>query len=135
MLFRSWDYNLLANPLNPVVSNPSVPVTVSPHRFEVVRRDMDFRLTLAPQSRFRVRLGYNHNTSEGPSLYSVHQGTDTVLSQRWRNGLNQYQIGLDFRFLPRTNISYDQFVTKYKGDTNWQDQFFGFQLSNGTPVD
>jgi len=130
-----WDYNLLANPLNPVVSNPSIPVTVSPHRFEVVRRDMDFRLTLAPQSRFRVRLGYNHNVSQGPSLFSVHEGTDTVLSQRWRNGTDTYQIGLDFRFLPRTNISYDQFITSYKGDTNWVDNTFGYQLSDGTPVD
>jgi hypothetical protein len=130
-----WDYNLLANPLNPVVSNPSVPITDSPHLFEVVRRNMDFRLTLAPQSRFRVRLGYNHNVSEGPSFSSVHEGTDTVLAQRWRNGIDQYQVGFDFRFLPRTNISYDQFITTYKGDTNWIDDSFGFQLSNGTPVD
>lgn len=130
-----WDYNLLANPLNPVVSNPSIPVTESPHRFEVVRRNMDFRLTLAPQSRFRVRLGYNHNVSEGPSFSSVHQGTDTAIFQAWRNGTDQYQVGFDFRFLPRTNISYDQFVTKYKGDTSWLDTIFPYQLLNGTPVD
>src|SRR5205085_9114858 len=49
-----WDYNLLANPLNPPSSSPSLPVQFSPHRFASVRRMSHFNLTLAPQSRLRA---------------------------------------------------------------------------------
>jgi len=70
-----WDYNLLANPLNPTGSNPTVFVLNSPHRFDTVRRNTDLNLTLAPLSPVRVRLGYNHNVSEGPSFSSFHEGT------------------------------------------------------------
>jgi hypothetical protein len=46
-----WDYNLLANPLNPTGSNPFVPITFSLHSFHGTRRLSDFNLTLLPQSR------------------------------------------------------------------------------------
>ncbi len=128
-----WDYNLLANPLNPqnppggpVLSNPELPIDVSPHRFEVVRRMSDFNLILRPQDRFRVRLGYGINVSEGPSLSSFHEGTDVLLFQNWRQTLHSYRVGVDFKFLPRTNISYDQFFNYYKGDTSYEDPILPF---------
>src|SRR5215471_13777545 len=43
-----FDYNLLANPLNPPTSTPSIPVTFSPHSFYTRRRMSDFDLTLLP---------------------------------------------------------------------------------------
>ena len=49
-----FDYNLLANPLNPPTSSPSIPVTSSPHLFATRRRIRDFYLTLFPQSIFDV---------------------------------------------------------------------------------
>ena len=37
---------------------------------------------------------------------------------------------MDFRFLPKTNISYDQIFNYYKGDTGVTDQNQNFQLAN-----
>ncbi|MEO5936641.1 MAG: hypothetical protein ABIP81_05460 [Terriglobales bacterium] len=130
-----WDYNLLANPLNPTTSNPTIIVNSSPHRFETVRRNLNLALILAPASPVRVRLGFNHNISEGPSFNSFHEGTDILTFQDWRNRLQTYQIGVDFRFLPRTTISYDQFIARHRGDTTQAQASFGYQLANGTLVD
>jgi len=131
-----WDYNLLANPLNPAVSNPSVPVQFSPHAFHTTRRIQDYRLTLLPQSRVRVRLGYGRNTSEGPSFSSVHEGTEALLNHNLHNTLDNYNVGVDVRVAPKTNVSYDFFVSKYKGDNNWGDAGFQvFNLAGGIPVD
>lgn len=130
-----WDYDLLANPLNPPTSNPNLPVQTSPHRFEVVRRMTDINLTLAPLSRVRVRLGYSRNVSQGPSFSSEHQGTDALLLQLWRNGLDTYHAGIDVRVIPRTTLSYDQFVSVYKGDTFSELNSLPFNLAGPVPVD
>jgi len=130
-----WDYNLLANPLNPPNSSPYVPLTYSPHLMRLSRRMSDFNLTLLPQSRVRFRLGYTRNINEGPSLATFHEGTDTQVFQDWKTTLNSYQFGVDFKLLPKTNISYDQFLQYYKGDTSWVDQNLTYQLANGTRVD
>jgi hypothetical protein len=122
-----WDYNLLANPLNPTTAITNAPtgfdpvLNVSPHATELVRRMYDTNLTLLPQSPIRVRLGYSRNISEGPSLTSFHEGTDVFFFQPWKTTLNSYQLGVDFKVLPRTNISFDQFWHFYKGDTSWMD--------------
>jgi hypothetical protein len=128
-----FDYNTLANPLNP--SNPYVQVNGSPHGFSTVRRMYDYDLKLAPQSVVSVRLGYSRNNMEGPAFSSVHQGTDALLFQNTRSLRDNYRVGVDFRLLPRTTISYDQFLQYYKGDSNWTDQSMIFQLAGGTPVD
>ena len=120
-----WDYDLLANPLNPTApgtSNPIRPYPISPHEFATVRRNTDLSLVILPESKVRIRFGYNRNVSEGGSLSSIHEGTDALLDQQWRNGLDAYSMGVDFRFLPRTTFSYDQFLFFYKGDTAWYDQ-------------
>lgn len=141
---NQWDYNLLANPLNRTTSNPAFPITFSPHKMELVRRMSDFGLTLLPQSRVRVRLGYSRNISEGPSLNTPRAGTETIVLQGWKTTLNAYSFGIDFKLLPKTNISYDQFLYYFKGDTTWDNgigttplglpRLFA-QLSNGQPVD
>lgn len=130
-----WNYDLLANPLNPAGSNPTVPITYSPHLMQFTRRMSDYNLTLLPQSRVRFRLGYSRNINEGPALSTFHEGTDVQLFQGWKTTLNAYQFGVDIKLLPKTNISYDQFLQYYKGDTSWVDQNFNFQLANGTPAD
>ena len=118
---NQWDYSLLANPLNPATSNPAFPITYSPHKMETVRRMSDFNLTLLPQSNLRFRLGYTRNINEGPSFSTFHEGTDIGVLQDWKTTLNTYSFGVDFRGLPKTNISYDQFFQYYKGDTTWLD--------------
>ena len=115
-----FDYNLLANPLNPPTSSPYIPVTSSPHAFATRRRISDFDLTLFPQSILDFRLGYSHNNMTGPSYSSVHEGTDALLLQDWNTTLNSYRFGADLKIFEHTVISYDQFLDYYKGDTNWQ---------------
>lgn len=128
-----WDYNLLANPLNP--PNPFIQLNDSPHEMLTVRRMYDYKLTLLPQSRVRFRLGYTRNNMEGPAFSTIHEGTDTLLFQKTRTLLDGYQAGVDIRLLPRTNISYDQFLQYYRGDSSWADLNRGFQLSDGSAVD
>ena len=130
-----WDYNLLANPLNPSNSVPFVPITLSPHLFQLSRDMTLLNLTMLPESRVRFRLGYLHNNSYGPSDSSVHEGTDALLFQGAKTTADTYRVGVDFRILPRTNFSYDQYYSYTKGDTSYLDQNFFYRLSNGTPVD
>src|SRR5580704_8465897 len=115
-----FDYNLLANPLNPPTSTPSVPVQNSPHSFDTTRRMSDVDLTLLPQSSVSFRLGYSHNNMTGPSYSSIHEGTEASLLQNWNTTMNSYRMGVDFRIAPRTVLSYDQFLDYYKGDTDYQ---------------
>ena len=114
-----FDYDLLANPLNPATSSPAITVNSSPHLFATTRRLTDIDLTLLPQSPITFRIGYSHNNMSGDSNSSVHEGTDALLFQPWNTSLNSYRFGADLKVLPRTVIGYDQFLDYYKGDTNW----------------
>jgi hypothetical protein len=114
------DYDLLANPLNPPTSTPSIPVLNSPHEFATTRRMSDFDLTVLPQSSVSFRLGYSHNNMTGPSYSSIHEGTEASLLQDWNTTMNSYRLGVDLRVAPRTVLSYDQFLDYYKGDTDYQ---------------
>jgi hypothetical protein len=180
MLFRRdknfWDYNLLANPLNPAALNPpgstttgcyattvgtppvlapvfcskpAVSINNSPHSLDLVRRMQDYDLTLLPQSKVQLRLGYSRNRSEGPGFFTTDSGTVSDFSQNYSYTTNSYRAGVDFKVLPRTTISYDQFLSYFKQDNQVIDnplvnpQNFGFVLANptgngnpaGTPVD
>lgn len=136
-----WDYSLQANPLNPTSTFANAPagfnpiIGTSPHRFNTRRRLGDYNLTLLPESKIRFRLGYSRNVNEGPSFSSYHQGTEALLLQNYRNTVNAYRFGVDFKLLAKTSISYDQILNYYKGDTGLTDQNQNFALANGTPVD
>jgi hypothetical protein len=114
------DFDLLANPLNPPTSTPSIPALNSANEFATTRRMSDVDLTLLPQSRVSFRLGFSHNNMTGPSHIGVHEGTDALLLQSWNTTMNVYRLGVDFRIAPRTVLSYDQFLNYYKGDTDSQ---------------
>jgi hypothetical protein len=151
-----WDWSLLTNPLNTPISaiaanpNPAnVLITSSPHALDLVRRMQDFDLTLFPQSKVRLRLGYNRNVDEGPDLTTLDGGTEPILNQAYRVTTNSYHVGVDVRVLPKTTISYDQFFKFFKNDTFTFDAvgattpfsplfppgFNQYQLANGSPVD
>jgi hypothetical protein len=180
MLFRRdknfWDYNLLANPLNPaslnspgstttgcyattvgtppavapvVCSSPAVSIVNSPHSMDLVRRMQDYDLTLMPQSKIQIRLGYSRNRNEGPGFFTTDGGTISDFNQNYSYTTNAYHAGVDIKILPRTTISYDQFLSYFKQDNVVTDnpsvnpQNFGFVLANptvngtpnGAPVD
>lgn len=130
-----WNYDLLANPLNPTTSTPTVIIQSSPHSMALTRRMSNYNLILLPQSKVRVRLGYSRNTNEGPSLTNYHVGTEALLFQEFKATTNEYQLGIDFKVLPRTNFSYDQYLNYYKGDTTWTDRNLMYALPNGQLVD
>lgn len=127
-----FDYNLLANPLNPSTSSPSLPVTSSPHQFFTRRGMQDYDITLLPQSKINFRLGYSHNNMSGPSYSSVHEGTDALLLQTWSTTQDSYRFGADVKIAPKTVLSYDQFLEYYKGDSRWQLAPFSQALLPGT---
>jgi|SRR5579871_3341631 hypothetical protein len=144
-LFRKdqnfWDYSLQANPLNPATTFTNAPagfspiISTSPHLMNTRRKLGDYSLLLLPQSRVRFRLGYSRNINDGPALSTIHQGTEQLLFQNWRTTVNTYRLGVDFRLLPRTNISFDEIWNYYKGDTGAADPFQLYSLSNGQLVD
>ena len=114
-----FEYNLFANPLNPATSNPNLPVLFSPHEYQTRRRMYNYDLTLLPQSKFTIRLGYFRNRQEGPGNFStVHEGTEPLLNQAWNLTSNDYHIGFDIKVLPKTLISYDQYLEYDKNDTD-----------------
>src|SRR5271155_1758292 len=172
-----WDYNLFANPLNPAAlnapgslttgcyvgppttafpqgapafcSNPAVPQDSSLHSLYLTRRMQDYDLTLLPTSKVRFRLGYSRNRNEGPSLFTTDSGTISAFDQVESYTTNAYRAGIDVRVLPRTTISFDEFLSYFKQDNTVTDNpavnpgNFVFVLAspsglgtpNGTPVD
>ena len=132
-----FDYNLLDNSLlsTATPSNPPlVPEPDSLHLFNTVRRNTDALFTLFPISRVSFRVGYNHNTNEGPTYSTVHNGGDVQVSQWFRNALDTYTGGVDFKLARRTTLSYDQFFALYRGDSTFHLAPTPFTLVNGTPT-
>lgn len=132
-----FDYDLLANPLNPANSNPALIIGDSPHEMLLTRRMSDVNLTLFPLGLIRFRAGWSRVVNEGTDFSSFHQGTEAELIQPTLNTTDNYSGGVSFRFIPRTSINYDQFYTYFKGDNTDTLSSFGsgvFPLSNGTLV-
>ena len=172
-----WDYNLFANPLNPAAlnpagslttgcfvgpptaafpqgapafcSNPAVAQNSSLHSLYLTRRMQDYDLTILPTSRIRFRLGYSRNRNEGPGLFTTDGGTISAFDETYSYTTNAYRAGVDVRILPRTTLSFDEFLSYYKQDNIVIDNpavnpgNFGFVLGTvpgqgtqaGTPVD
>jgi len=133
-----FDYDLLDNPLVPagVTSNGYTfpQATSSPHSFNTARRMTDIGLTLFPVSKVSFRTGYSHNTDEGPSYSSQHNGAEALYLQNWRNSTDTWMGAVDWKPVPKTMLTYEESVTHYKGDTNWGLAGLGLQLANGAPV-
>jgi hypothetical protein len=169
MLYRRdknfWDYNLFANPLNPAAplpggagcivsppssANPGLPgycsipaiaAANSPQGYDLVQRMQDYDLTLLPQSAVRFRLGFSHNRDEGPGFFTTDSGTVPDFPENYSYTTNAFRMGVDYRVLPRTTISYDQFFSYFKQDNGVFENpastpgSYGYQLANGTPAD
>jgi hypothetical protein len=129
-----WDYNLLGNPLNPPTNTPSIPINVSPALLDLSRKMLDMNVTLLPDAPVQFFLGYSHYNNGGPSLTTVHEGTEAELYQQWRDLSDSYRLGISWRPVERTRISFDQFYTHNKSDTSSYLNSFPYSLSNGTPA-
>lgn len=134
-----FDYNLFGNPLVPAGLTTTTGYTFpqvdfSPALFNTVRRITDLNLTLMPISKVSFRAGYTLNIMQGPTFSSVHFGTEALLSQAWRYSTDNWLGAVDFRPLRHTTLSYEQYVTHYKWNTQLQLTDLNLQLANGTPV-
>ena len=130
-----WDYNLFANPLNPTGSKPTIPIATSPNALDLARRMQDYDFTLFPQSGVRFRLGYSRVVSEGPGFESYDAGVLPLFTTNYRTTENAYRAAVDFRFLPKTTLSYDQFLAYDKQDNITSDKNLTFLLPGFVPVD
>lgn len=130
-----FDYDLLANPLNPTNSKPNIPVLNSPHEFLLSRRMSDATLGLFPVGKVRFKLGWSRVVNEGTSFSTVHLGTEPQLIQPTLNTTDNFSFGVSLRFLPRTAINFDQFFTHFKGDTTAGLANAPFFLAGNVPVD
>jgi hypothetical protein len=136
-----FDYDLLANPLNPAVfptgctiaCTPQA-ITNSPHALYYDRHMQDYDLTLLPESRLRFRVGYSRVLTGGNGT-DTYEPTYGLLDTDVANATNTYRIGVDYRGLPRTTLSYDEVWTYTNIQNNATAGGLNFQLANGTPVD
>ena len=66
---------------------------------------------------------------------SVEGGEEPLLSENVRDTTNSYRLGVDYRGISKTTLSFDELLTYSKIDDSTTDNNLTYQLSNGTPVD
>ena len=172
LLFRRdknfWDYNLLANPLNPASPNPvgsatsgcilSPPTSAHPglpgycsNPAMPQANSLHCARSGAPHAGLRSDALAAIPRAVPPGLFALPRRRRQLFhhGQRRDAGLPGKQQLHDERVprrrgrspLPRTTISYDQFLNYFKQDNGFLEspaatpQNYGYQLANGTPVD
>ena len=139
-----FDYNLLANPLNPSIFPSGLldhpPCTrwrsSTPRTRSIYDRHMqDYDLTLLPQSRVRFRVGYSAISRGGPASRRFMREPSTLLS----TDVQQHHKLLPLRSgLPRpaeNDALLRRIARLLEGRQIATDNNFQYQLANGTPVD
>jgi hypothetical protein len=130
-----WNYDLMANPLNTSTQALPTPIVSSPHSMDLSRHMQDYDLTLLPQSMLRFRLGYSRNSNQGPAAGTIEGGEEPLLTQLLLYRTSSYRIGVDYRGIPKTTLSFDEILTYSKVDKVATDTNLTFQTSTGLPVD
>lgn len=130
-----FDYDLLANPLNPPTSTPPSSIQFSPDSYFNRQKLYNYDLVLLPMKRVSFRIDYNRNRFQGPAFSTIHEGTEALLDESTDNTLNGYRMGVDFRATKKTTMSYTQLFQSYDGGTGYSLSPFGsYPLSNGVPA-
>lgn len=148
-----FDYDLLGNPnipsglkvpIGPSATATSFLVWPQPQHSSVmtnsVRRMTDTSLTLFPQSKVTVRLGYSQNIMQGPSLLPVRSGVilkyNGLMEQYLRHSTDEYSIAVDWKPVKGTQLTYEQRIHHYKENSYFTLDPNGFlaQEADGTPV-
>ncbi len=79
--------------------NPGLPIAAGEHFMNTSRRLQDHDLTLFPQARFKVHLGYSRNLQDGPALSTIQlfdrHGSEFPLFMNVRREQNDYRLGAD----------------------------------------
>jgi hypothetical protein len=131
-----FDYDLLANPLNPSAgANPYIPILTSPHSYYNRQNLYNYDLVVLPMHRLSFRVDYNRNRISGPSFSSVHQGTESLNNDNWDTTLNGFRFGADFRINKKTTLSYTQSLQYSDGGQIYSlNPFNSWPLVNGQTV-
>jgi hypothetical protein len=132
-----WNYSLLANPLNTAVTtgtNPTLAVVNSPQALNLSRHMQDYDLTLLPQSKLRFRLGYSRNSNGGLASSTFEGFNEPLLTQMLLYRTSSYRMGVDYRGIPKTTLSFDELLTYSKIDLTESNSGNSYQLSNGVPI-
>jgi len=148
-----FDYDLLGNPNIPSgLSTPIGPTAAptgqfplpqvldSPFMFNTVRRMTDTSLTLLPLSKVTYRVGYSHNTVEGPSLspsgYQFAGAYDVLLQEYQRNGTDDFMGAVDWKPVRETRLTLEEQIDHYKADSYFtvDPAYFTVQEADGTPA-
>jgi hypothetical protein len=147
-----FDYDLLGNPNIP--GGQSIPigptaaptgsfawpqVEQSPFLYNTVRRMTDTTLTIFPLSKVTYRAGYSQNVFQGPSLSpSGYQFAkyNAILKEYQRNSTDDFTGAIDWKALPRTQLTFEEQIDHYKGDSYFTMASIDFiaQEADGTPV-
>src|SRR5579871_284866 len=79
--------------------NPGLAISAGEHLMDTRRRLQDHDLTLLPQSRFKIHLGYSRNDQTGPALSSVQEftprGSAFPVFADVRREWNEYRLGAE----------------------------------------
>jgi hypothetical protein len=86
--------------------NPGLPVAAGLHLMDTSRTMQDHNLTLFPQSKVQLRMGYSRNVQDGPALSTVQlcfngaiycgsAGSEFPLFMNVRREQNEYRLGAD----------------------------------------
>ena len=102
---------------------------------DLSRHMQDYDLTLLPQSRVRFRLGFSRNSNQGPANGTIEGGEEPLLTQALLYRTSSYRMGVDYRGIPKTTLSFDEILTYSKVDKVETDNNLTFQTSTGLPVD
>jgi hypothetical protein len=129
-----FDYDLLGNPnigagqSLPVglstahaASMPWSQVMQSPVMFNTVRRMTDTSLILYPQSKVTYRVSYAQNIMQGVSnspSYSFAK-YDALLQQNERNSTDDVLLGVDWKPLKETKVTFEEQMVNFKNNTSY----------------
>ncbi|MDR3752169.1 MAG: hypothetical protein P4K94_11865 [Terracidiphilus sp.] len=148
-----FDYDLLNNPNVPAGLKLPIGLTTAPTGYlawpqqqhsavmtNSVRRMTDTNLTLFPQSKFTIRLGYAQNIMQGPSLQPARSAGilkyAALLEQFQRHSTDEYTASVDWKPIQGTQVTYEQRISRYKENSYFTLDPNGFlvQEADGTPA-
>ena len=86
-----------------VFFDPALTVSFGEHLRDTTRTMQDHDLTLFPQSRFKLFLGYSRNVDDGPALSTIqvfsNNGNEYPVFANVHDEQNEYRLGADATFL------------------------------------
>ncbi|WP_420237818.1 hypothetical protein ACOBR2_19860 [Telmatobacter bradus] len=148
-----FDYNLLGNPNLPAGITVPIGSSSSPSAYlswpqpqhssvmtNTVRRMTDTDLTLFLAPKFTLHVGYAQNIQQGPSLLPARAAGilkySALLEQYQRHSTDEYTASIDWTPIPRTLITYEQRIHRYKENSYFTLDPNGFlaQEADGTPA-